>query len=70
MKSEIEIITADEFASLLRVADLSTFRDSPAVIPAGHKERLVALGYLTDISGRLRITTLGRNRINAGPLPS
>ena len=64
------MLNAEEFASLLRVADLSAFRDSPAVIPSDHKDRLVALGYLTDFSGKLRTTKLGRDRINAGNSPT
>jgi len=63
-----EILTPEEFASLLRVGDLSAFRDAPAVIQAEHRTRLVALGYLVDLDGRLRMTTPGRYRIYTGQL--
>jgi len=68
MVSDVQILTAEEFASLLRVGDLSDFRDAPAVIRAKHKARLIALGYLVDLDGRLRMTTPGRYRIYAGQL--
>jgi hypothetical protein len=65
-----QILTPEEFASLLRVADLSAFRNAPAVIPADHSDRLIALGYMVDLAGRLRMTTAGRVRIYAGQLAS
>jgi hypothetical protein len=65
---EPQMLTHEEFASLLRVGDLSAFRDAPAVIPADHSARLIALGYLVDLEGRLRMTTPGRYRIYAGQL--
>jgi hypothetical protein len=40
----------------------------PAVIPSEHSTRLIALGYMADIAGRLRMTTPGRIRIAAGPI--
>jgi hypothetical protein len=33
------------------------------VIPSDHSARLIALGYMADLSGRLRMTTSGRRRI-------
>jgi hypothetical protein len=68
MASEAQMLTPEEFASLLRVADLSAFRNAPAVIPADHSDRLIALGYMVDLEGRLRMTTAGRVRIYAGQL--
>jgi hypothetical protein len=70
MASEAQMLTPEEFASLLRVADLSAFRNAPAVIPADHSDRLIALGYMVDLEGRLRMTTAGRVRIYAGQLAS
>jgi hypothetical protein len=40
--------------------------DPPAVIPAEHSARLIELGYMADLSGRLRMTTPGRSQIAAG----
>ena len=68
MALDAEMLSPEEFASLLRVADLSAFRDAPAVIPADHSDRLIALGYMVDLEGRLRMTTAGRVRIYAGQL--
>ena len=68
MTSDAEVLTPDEFASLLRVTDLSAFRNTPAVIPADHSDRLIALGYMVDLAGELRMTTQGRIRIYAGQL--
>jgi hypothetical protein len=41
----------------------------PAVIPSEHSTRLIALGYMADVAGRLRMTT-PRIRIAAGPIAS
>jgi hypothetical protein len=57
-----EMLTREEFASLLKVGD-TTVLDPPAVIPAEHRVRLIGLGYMADIAGRLRMTTPGRTRI-------
>jgi hypothetical protein len=70
MDLEAQMLTPAEFASLLRVADLSAFRNAPAVIPTDHSDRLIALGYMVDLEGRLRMTTAGRVRIYAGQLAS
>ena len=70
MASDADVLTPEEFNSLLRVADLSAFRNAPAVIKADHSDRLIALGYMVDLDGRLRMTTPGRIRINAGHLPT
>jgi hypothetical protein len=62
-----EMLTPDEFASLLLVGHTPAVNGPPAVIPAAHSARLIAMGYMVDISGRLRMTTPGRIRIAAGP---
>jgi hypothetical protein len=68
MTSKAKVLTPEEFASLLTVGNTSAVTCPPAVIPAAHSARLIALGYMADISGRLRMTTPGRIRINAGHL--
>jgi hypothetical protein len=68
MAPDSETLTPEEFASLLRVGDLSAFRNAPAVILAAHSARLIALGYVADIEGRLRMTTPGRIRMRAGQI--
>jgi hypothetical protein len=68
MDLEAQTLTPEEFASLLTVGNTSAVTDPPAVIPAAHRARLIALGYMADISGRLRMTTPGRIRIYAGQL--
>jgi hypothetical protein len=67
MDLEVQILTPEEFASLLLVGNSSTVTRPPSV-PAEHGARLVALGYMVDIGGRLRMTTPGRIRIYAGQL--
>jgi len=65
MAAKSEILTREEFASLLSVGNTSPMTDPPAVIPAAHSARLIALGYMVDLEGRLRMTTPGRQRIAA-----
>ena len=65
MASRSEKLTREEFASLLKVGDTIVL-DPPAVIPAEHSARLIGLGYMVDLAGRLRMTTPGRRRIAAG----
>jgi hypothetical protein len=65
MVSERNVLTREEFASLLTVGKCSVL-ELPAVIPAKDSARLIALGYMVDLSGRLRMTTPGRRRIAAG----
>jgi hypothetical protein len=65
MASKPTLLTREEFASLLTVGSCSVI-DPPAAIPAQHRARLIGLGYMVDIAGRLRMTTLGRQRIAAG----
>jgi hypothetical protein len=47
-------LTSEEFASLLKVANTSAMLEPPAIIPAEHSARLVELGYMADLDGRLR----------------
>jgi hypothetical protein len=65
MAPKPEKLTREEFASLLTVGDISV-NEPPAVIPAEHSARLIGLGYMADLAGRLRMTTPGRVRIAAG----
>jgi hypothetical protein len=66
MVTRPEILTHEEFTSLLTVGNTSAVSDPPAVIPAEHSARLIALGYMADLAGRFRMTTPGRQRIAAG----
>ena len=68
MASEAQSLTPDEFASLLTVGNTSAVTSPPAVIPADHRAKLIAMGYMVDLAGRLRMTTPGRIRIYAGQL--
>jgi hypothetical protein len=65
MVSERKVLTREEFASLLTVGGC-TVQDPPPTIPAQHSARLIRLGYMADMAGRLRMTTPGRQRIAAG----
>jgi hypothetical protein len=65
MASKAQMLTLEEFASLLTVGSAAVNNAAPA-IPAEHSARLIALGYMVDLEGRLRMTTPGRTRINAG----
>jgi hypothetical protein len=64
--SESKKLTREEFTSLLAVGETCAVLEPPAVIPAEHSARLIALGYMAELSGRLRMTTSGRLRIAAG----
>jgi hypothetical protein len=66
MASESKELTRKEFASLLIVGNTCAVREPPAAIPARHRARLIALGYIVHLQGRLRMTTPGRARIAAG----
>ena len=46
-------LTHEEFVSLLMVGNMPPMADPPAVIPAEHRARLIALGYMADLCGRL-----------------
>jgi hypothetical protein len=65
MAPKPKMLTREEFASLLTVGNTSV-NESPAAIPAEHSARLIGLGYMADLAGRLRMTTPGRVRIAAG----
>ncbi len=67
MASEAQMLTREEFASLLIVGNAHANSSAPA-IPPEHSARLIALGYMSDIAGRLRMTTPGRIRLFAGQL--
>ena len=60
------MLTREEFASLLIVGKTSAVVDAPAAIPTTHSARLIGLGYMADLDGRLRMTTSGRQRIREG----
>ena len=63
-----EALTPKEFASLLTIGNTCAVTRPPAEIPAKHSARLIALAYVVDLEGRLRMTTPGRIRIYAGQL--
>jgi hypothetical protein len=65
MVSKAEPLSAEEFASLAFVGNVPVNGPAP-IIPAAHAERLIALGYMVHLAGRLRMTTPGRVRIYAG----
>ncbi|TYL96595.1 hypothetical protein FXB40_11110 [Bradyrhizobium rifense] len=67
MPPKTEPLTDKEFASLLVVGNVPPNGPAP-VIPVAHRDRLIALGYMAHLSGRLRMTTNGRVRIYAGQL--
>jgi hypothetical protein len=59
-------LTREEFVSLLVVGSPTSITDPPPRIHVEHSARLIALEFITDLSGRLRTTTSGRSRIAAG----
>jgi hypothetical protein len=66
MAAESKKLTREEFASLIAVGNTCAVLDPPAVIPAEQSARLIALGSMADLSGRLRMITRGRLRIAEG----
>ena len=56
MALEAQMLTTEEFASLLTVGSAAINSSAPA-IPAAHSARLIALGYMVDLAGKLRMTT-------------
>jgi hypothetical protein len=68
MALEAQMLTTEEFASLLTVGNAPVKNSSALTIPAAHSTRLIALGYMVDRAGKLRMTTPGRIRIYAGQL--
>jgi hypothetical protein len=67
MALEAQMLTTEEFASLLTVGN-APVNSSALTIPTAHSARLIALGYMVDLAGKLRMTTPGRIRIYAGQL--
>jgi hypothetical protein len=65
MAAQSKMLTAEEFASLLTVGNTRVNDPAPAIL-AEHSARLIALGYMADLGGRLRMTTPGRLRMAAG----
>ena len=65
MTPKSRVLTPEEFASLLAVANTCAVLSPPAVIPANHRAKLVGLGYMVHLAGRLRMTSPGRARIAA-----
>jgi hypothetical protein len=65
MDAKSKTLTLREFASLLAVGNVGV-NDPPPVIDAAHGAKLIALGYMADLEGRLRMTTPGRVRIATG----
>jgi hypothetical protein len=65
MARKTDALTAEEFASLFVVGNVPPNGRAP-IIPGAHRDRLIALGYMVFLSGRLRMTTNGRVRIYAG----
>jgi hypothetical protein len=63
MATKSKMLSSEEFASLLKVANTNAVLEPPAVIPAEHSARLIEIGYMADLDGRLRMTTVGRYRI-------
>ena len=55
-------LTHEEFVSLRDCAKGLTHR----AIPVEHKDRLIQLGYIQELSGGLRLTNAGRLRIAEG----
>jgi hypothetical protein len=60
-----ERLSEHEFASLLKVGNTAV-NGSPAAIPTEHSARLIRLGYMMDLAGRLRLAGPSRVRIAAG----
>jgi hypothetical protein len=67
MMIDSNLLTNEEFSSLVLVGN-NLPAHPPALVPAEHSARLIALGYMSDFAGRLRMTTPGRHRIAAGPI--
>ncbi len=65
MASSSNMLSREEFASLLTVGSVSAVLDPLVAIPAEHSARLVGLGYMVDLAGKLRMTAHGRRRIAA-----
>ena len=66
MTVEAQMLTNEEFTSLLAVGDARV--NAALAISAAHSARLIALGYIEDLAGRPGMTTPGRIRIYAWQL--
>lgn len=53
MTLEAIMLSREEFASLMLVGDTAAVNGPPIIIPPEHSARLIALGYMADIAGRL-----------------
>ena len=62
----MKTLTREEFVSLLIVGNSCAIIEVPAVIPAEHTARLIALGYMAYLSDRLWMTKSGKSRIATG----
>ena len=62
----MKTLTREEFVSLLIVGNSCPVTDVTAVIPAEHTARLIALGYMAYLSGRLWTTKSGKSRRATG----
>lgn len=65
MAVKSKVLSPEEFASLLKVANTNAVLEPPAVVSAEHSARLIELGYMVDLAGRLRMTSVGRHMIAA-----
>ena len=59
-------LTIEEYASLLKVANTNAVLKPSPVIPVEHSARLIELGYIAYLAGRLRMTDTGRYRVTTG----
>jgi hypothetical protein len=66
MATKPKPLTLEEYVSLLTVGNTCAVLEEPALIPTEHSARLIGLGYMVDLSGRLRMTTPRRQRIATG----
>ena len=57
---EFDLLTNEEFSSLVLVGN-NLAAHPPASVPKEHSSRLIALGYMSDFAGRLRMTSPGRH---------
>jgi hypothetical protein len=67
MTATTKKLTPEEFVSLLAVGNAAA-NGAPPAIPAKHRARLITLGYMVFLQGRLRMTSPGRMRIYAAQL--
>jgi hypothetical protein len=65
MAGRSKMLSSEEFASLLKIANTNAVLEPPALISAEHSARLIGLDYMADLAGRLRMTFAGRHMIAA-----